>query len=159
VAALTLGVGTANATNWGGGQITGSGVGCNRLTHTFAVEAAASQMFSYSAYRNGQYVRYRVYTRDVTYNANSSYVISANWSPWVWVNGLSYGGTFGTFDVPIYRTITIGSTRFWGTAGHSYQALVEYDWWMGKDVTGVDPNAIYTEKSGLFYFDTTRCIL
>ena len=158
MAAVTvLGTGTAQAATWGGGQIVGSGVACNHATRTIDVAASTSQMYNYSAYANGQWVRYRVFTRDVTYSTGG-WVLSASWSPWQWVNGTLAGGTFGTYDTTTHRAIDIGTTRLYGAAGHNYQAAVQYDWWMGTDAIGTDYGVSYTEVSGYFYYNPSRCV-
>ena len=152
-----LGTGTAQAATWGGGQIVSSGVACNHGARTMDVSASTSQMYNYAAYANEQLVRYRVFTRDVTYGTGP-WVLSASWSAWQWVNGTTYGGTFGTYDVPIYRAVPIGTTRLYGAAGHNYQASVQYDWWMGTDAIGTDPDMTYTESYSYFYFSPSRCV-
>ena len=158
VAAVTaLGTGTAQAATWGGGQIVSSGVACNHGARTMDVSASTSQMYNYAAYVNGQWVRYRVFTRDVT-RSTGAWVPSTGWSAWQWVNGTSAGGTFGTYDTTVRQSVDIGTTRLYGTAGHNYQASVQYDWWMGSDAIGSDPDMTFTESYSYFYFNPSRCV-
>lgn len=148
----------ADATTWGGGQITSSSTWCWPTTHSMEVSASASQFTNSAAYTNGQWIRYRIQTRDVTYSSSSSWVNSTGWSAWVWINGITTASTlWGPYTIT--SPMTLGTTRLYGTARHQYQTRVQYDWWTGASNVGTDPEMSYSQYQSVYVTNPSKCWL
>jgi hypothetical protein len=140
-AAVLLGFGAtaAEATTWTSGALTTSATYCDYSSRLISVSAYASQMPQYT---NGQFISYQIYLQDTTTGVTW---LAASWAPWQKINAqIAAGGvlTEGT----VTRPKLLGTTALYGTRGHGYRVVVQYDWWTGRDSTGYDPEMTYTEK-------------
>lgn len=147
-----------------------AGVQCNRVNHTMTlsnISAGAMAKTPYGGvnsggyapglFDKGQYVRYDVLTRV----DNGGWTTLYSFSPWILITGVTViPGT--VFADPLYlfqqsvlnpRNIVIS-----GRAGHTYQVLVQVDWYTGGSTsTYANVYPFYRVNTGMYSLPATSC--
>ena len=150
-----------NLTIGGYGVSVGANVFCDKASRSMTVTESTSTMQSSGPfgpvagpYDAGQWVRYNVWARDIT---ASKWTQIYSWSPWAYIKTLTSTMYVERLQVPA----DLGTNRVFGSAGHSYQVLVQVDWWTGKDnVANITPNysQVYkTDAYNTYYFEPSMC--
>lgn len=115
-----------------GYQVTAySSVGCDASTSSMAVTAYAmtwqpdSLGWQPGEYDNGQYMSYNVLVRE---RGQADWTTIYTWSDWTFIRSMSING-----DMAINTPTEIGTSVVQGVAGHTYEVLVQVNFWTGQE--------------------------
>ena len=143
---------------------TTASVSCDDATNTMSVSAYATTMQAQGfygpttgVYDAGQWMRYNVFAREL---GASSWTQVYTWSSWQWIVSLQPTSMSG---VTMQSPQNLGTSVVNGTDGHSYEVLVEIDFWTDRenvfDVTPSYSQALQTDAFNTFYFTPGYCHL
>lgn len=134
---------------------------CDKASRTMTINAQTSVMQAYGyggmttgPYDSGQWVRYNVWARDVN---GGAWTQIYTWSKWTYISGI----TSTPYIERLAWLTDLGTNRVIGTAGHSYETLVQIDWWTNKEnIVNFFPvytQVFKTDNFNSYTFNPSRC--